>query len=99
MVLGYIGVQKNPMPEKKKREKVVAEITLTHLTELAEEMGCSMTREEAIAFLNQRGRAYDMWKHMMHAGEEYIKTTLAKREHTPLLAISRHTAQRGRIAV
>jgi hypothetical protein len=46
-----------------------------------------MTQEDAIAFLNRNGRAYDMWKHMMRAGEEYIKQTLQRespaRFHTP----------------
>ena len=37
-----------------------------------------MTREDAIAFLNHNGRAYDMWKHMMQAGEDYIKQTLQR---------------------
>jgi hypothetical protein len=64
------------MPEKKKREKVVAEITACHLTQLVRGMGRSLSREEAIAFLNQDGRAYDMWKHMMHAGEAYIACML-----------------------
>jgi len=37
-----------------------------------------MTQEDAIVFLNRNGRAYDMWKHMMRAGEEYIKQTLQR---------------------
>lgn len=64
------------MPDKKKREKVVAEITVAHLTLLVEEMGSSLSREEAVAFLNRGDRAYDMWKQMMRAGEQYIKSTL-----------------------
>jgi len=87
------------MTEKKKREKVVAEITLTHLTEFAQGMGLRMTRDEAIAFLNQNGHAYDMWKHMMQAGEEYIKSALAKREHPPVITISRNPGQRRHMAV
>ena len=87
------------MPEKKKREKVVAEITLTHLTELAEELGCGMTREEAVAFLNQKGRAYDMWKQMMHAGEAYIKSALDQHQRGRLVAVTRSTPQRNRLAV
>jgi hypothetical protein len=87
------------MTEKKRREKVVAEITLAHLTEFAEGLGLRMSREEAIAFLNQNGRAYDMWKHMMHAGEEYIKTTLAKRGSGHVVAMSRSTTQRRHVAV
>jgi hypothetical protein len=64
------------MTEKKKREKVVAELTLAHLMQLAEESGHSLSREDALIFLNQDGRAYAMWKHMMKAGEEYFKSTL-----------------------
>lgn len=64
------------MVQKKKREKVVAEITVAHLTQLVETQGKSLSVDEAVAFLNQGGRAYDMWKHMMRAGEEFIKTTL-----------------------
>jgi hypothetical protein len=71
------------MTEKKKRERVVAEITLSHLTQFAREMGRSLSHEEGVAFLNQEGRAYDMWKHMMLAGEEYIKSNLEK-SRTPL---------------
>ena len=66
------------MTEKKKREKVVAEITSTHVAEIAAEVGRSLNSEEVLAFLNSEGRAYEMWKHMMQAGEEYIKATLTK---------------------
>ena len=41
------------MTEMKKRERVVAEITLAHLTQFAREMGRSLSPEEAVAFLNQ----------------------------------------------
>jgi hypothetical protein len=64
------------MPEKRKREKVVAEITLAHLTQIAQETGRALTHEEGLEFLNQNGRAYAMWTKMMQAGEEYIKATL-----------------------
>ena len=64
------------MTDKKKRERVVAEITAAHLTMFVQSQGRSLTREQAVAFLNQGGRAYDMWKHMMHAGEQYIKSSL-----------------------
>ena len=69
------------MTEKKKRQKVNAEITVAHLIQFAHEVGTGMSHEDAIAFLNRDGRAYDMWKHMMQAGEEYIKQML-KREST-----------------
>jgi hypothetical protein len=64
------------MTEKKKREKVTAEITLAHLLEFAQESGLNLSREEAVAFFNQNGRAYAMWKEMMQAAEQYIKGTL-----------------------
>lgn len=64
------------MTQKKKRERVVAEITLSHLRQVARGLGRNLNEEEALAFLNQGGRAYDMWRHMMLAGEEYIKSSL-----------------------
>ena len=64
------------MTQKKQREKVVAEITTFHLTQMMQGLSQSLSREEAIAFLNQDGRAYEMWRHMMHAGEAYVKSTL-----------------------
>jgi hypothetical protein len=84
------------MTEKKKREKVVAEITLAHLIQFACETGKSLTRQEAIAFLNQDGRAYDMWKQMMQAGEQYIKSTL-QREGTLRMPVP--LSQRRRMVV
>lgn len=72
------------MTEKKKREKVVAEITVAHLTEFAGAIGRSMNEDEAIAFLNKEGRAYEMWKHMMHAAEEYIKSALQRQSRFPV---------------
>lgn len=72
------------MTQKKKREKVVAEITLAHLMQLALENGHSLTQDEAIAFLNQDGRAYAMWKQMMQAGEEYIKSSLRRSSRNPV---------------
>lgn len=86
------------MTEKKKREKVVAEITIAHLAQFARELGRHLSQEEAIAFLNQDGRAYAMWKHMMHAGEEYIKSTLDRQPRNPV-PISRSYAQRSRAAM
>jgi hypothetical protein len=81
---------------RKPRERVVAEITLAHLSQFAEQMGRSLSSEEALAFLNQIGRAYEMWKRMMHAGEDYLKTALQTR--TPV-QIARPGANRGVIAV
>ncbi len=64
--------------QKKKywREKVTAEITLTHVQAFAQEMGTKVTTEEVTAFLNQNGMAQRLWIHMMKAGEQYIKSGL-----------------------
>ncbi len=66
------------MREKKKREKVVAEITTAHLIQFMQEQGRSLDRQQAVNFLNEDGRAYLMWKQMMYAGENYIKDVLAQ---------------------
>lgn len=66
------------MTERKKRQKVSAEITTDHLIQFARELGAAMNQDDAVAFLNRNGRAYDMWKHMMRAGEDYIKQTLQR---------------------
>jgi hypothetical protein len=60
------------MTDKKDRERVVAEITLSHLMRLGNEQGCPVSREQALAFLNHKGQAFEMWKHMMQAAEEFI---------------------------
>jgi hypothetical protein len=79
------------MPKKKQREKVVAEITTFHLTQLAQTaFGRELSREEAIAFLNDGDRAYDMWKHMMHAGEAYIQSTIRTAGAGQLCSMERH---------
>ena len=79
------------MPKKKQREKVVAEITTFHLTQLAQTaLGRELSREEAIAFLNDGDRAYAMWKHMMHAGEAYIQSTIRTAAAGQLCAMERH---------
>ena len=59
------------MTEKRKRDKVIAEITLCYLMRLAGEQGLHVSMEEALVFLNQDS-AYEMWKHMMQAGEDFI---------------------------
>ena len=64
------------MTDKKDRERVIAEITLSHLMSLGNEQGCPVSREQALAFLNQEGRAFEMWKHMMQAAEEFIASSL-----------------------
>lgn len=71
------------MPEKKKRERVVAEISVTHLRQLALDMGQQLSEADALAFLNQQGHAYDMWKEMMRAGENYLRACIAVHPPSP----------------
>ena len=74
------------MTQKKDRDRVMAEITLSHLLRLANEQGCSVSPEQARVFLNEEGRAYEMWMHMMQAGEEFITASLlqitSRQRHT-----------------
>ena len=63
------------MTPKRNRDRVMAEITPFHLLRLATEHGCTLSREQAIAFLNQE-HAQDMWQHMMQAGLDFIACTL-----------------------
>jgi len=60
------------------RERVTAEITLSHLVRLASEQGFHVSREEALAFLNQEGRAFEIWKLMMKAAEDFITRSLLR---------------------
>ncbi len=57
---------------------MLAEITLSHVLRLATEQGSPVSREQALAFLNQEGRAFEMWKHMMQAGEEIVAGSLLR---------------------
>jgi archaeosine-15-forming tRNA-guanine transglycosylase len=59
------------------REKITAEITLAHVLQFAKEAGSHMNAAEVAVFLNEQGRAQAVWTHMMEAGEEYIKSSLA----------------------
>jgi len=58
---------------------VMAEITLPHLLRLANEHGCSISQQQAAAFLNQEGHAYEKRKHMMGAGEEFVASSPLQR--------------------
>ena len=60
------------------REKVTAEITVAHVVQFAREAGSNMSAAEVAAFLNEKGRAHDVWTHMMQAGEKYIKSSLER---------------------
>ena len=63
------------MTQKRNRDRVMAEITPFHLMRLANERGCDLSREQAMAFLNQE-RAQEMWKQMMQAGLDFIACSL-----------------------
>jgi hypothetical protein len=71
------------MSEKKDRERVIAEITLSHLMRLGNEQGCPVSREQALTFLNQEGQAFEMWKHMMKAAEDFIARSLLRHSLSP----------------
>jgi len=66
------------MPLRKRRRKVVAEITTDHLIKLMLEQGSVLDPQQAVNFLNEEGRAYVMWKLMMYAAESYIKSVLGE---------------------
>ena len=75
---------------------MIAEITLSHVIRLGNEQGCPVSREQALAFLNQEGRAFEMWKHMMQAAEGLIAGSLFQHslapEHTTDLRLSHPVA-------
>ena len=71
------------MTGKKDRERVIAEITLSHLIRLGNEQGCPVSRQPALAFLNQEGQAFEMWKHMMQAAEDFIAGSLFRHSLSP----------------
>ncbi len=66
------------MWKRRKRDKVVAEITAAHVIMLMQEQGEFLGRQQAVDFLNEHGRAQTMWTQMMYAGENYIKSVLAQ---------------------
>jgi hypothetical protein len=70
---------RNATGSKKWRERVLAEITVAHVVEFAREAGDEMSRTQAESFLNENGQAYEMWKQMMRAGEEFIKSHMHAR--------------------
>ena len=43
---------------------------------LGNEQGCPVSREQALTFLNHKGRAFEIWKHMMQPVEEFIVGSL-----------------------
>jgi hypothetical protein len=66
----------NELKKKCWREKVTAEITVTHVQEFAQELGAKLEAAEVAQFLNHNGLAQNVWIHMMEAGEQYIKSSL-----------------------
>ena len=66
----------NAILDRNKREKVIAELTCCHLMLMANAIGIDLSRNEAIAFLNEDGHAHEMWRRMMKAGQEYVLSTL-----------------------
>jgi hypothetical protein len=62
----------------RRRNRVVAEITLAHIRQLAIKFGCPAGEDHVLAFLNEDGHAYAMWMRMMEADEEFIKSNLPR---------------------
>ena len=81
------------MADKKDRERVIAEVTLSHLIRLADEQGRPVSRQQALKFLNEEGQAFEMWKHMMQAAEEFIAASLLR--HPPGIPEHRQFASGG----
>src|ERR1700758_1260786 len=52
----------------RRRGKVVAEITLAHIRQLAFMFGWPVGEDHVLALLNLGGHAYGMWMRMMQAG-------------------------------
>ncbi len=68
----------NELKKKCWREKVTAEITVTHVQEFAQELGAKLDAAEVAQFLNHNGLAQNVWIHMMEAGEQFIKSNLQR---------------------
>jgi len=72
------------MSEKKNRERMIAEVRLSRVIRLGNEDGCRVTRPQAFGFLNRERRAFEMWKHMMLAAEEFIVGSLFAHSFSPV---------------
>jgi hypothetical protein len=68
----------NELKKKCWREKVTAEITVTHVQEFAQELGAKLDAAEVAQFLNHNGLAQNVWIQMMEAGEQFIKSSLQR---------------------
>ena len=64
------------MAKKRNRKKATAEITLFHLILLANAHGYRVSHEQAMAFLNEKASAQEIWKQMMQAGLDFIPCSL-----------------------
>lgn len=62
----------------RRRNRVVAEITVAHIRQLATRFGCPASEDQVFSFLNEDGHAYALWMRMMQAGEEFIKSNLPR---------------------
>jgi hypothetical protein len=86
----------NPMSHMKLRRynmktKVIAEITVSHLTAFAAELGCSLAQNEALEMLNRNGMAQELWTRMMHAAEDYTKALVRRPSARDLAPKDRET--------
>jgi hypothetical protein len=61
-----------------RRNRVVAEITLAHIRQLAATFGYPAGETHVLSFLNEGGHAYGMWMCMMQAGENFIKSNFPR---------------------
>ena len=59
------------------RNKVVAQVTLAHIRQLAFMFGYPISEDYVLAFLNV-DHVYGMWMRMVQAGEDFIKSNLPK---------------------
>jgi hypothetical protein len=62
----------------RRRDRVVAEITVAHIRQLAMRFGCPASEDHVLTFLNEDGHAYAQWMRMKQAGEEFIKSNLPR---------------------
>jgi hypothetical protein len=84
-------------PADKTRKRVVAEITISHLTRFAAEIGRELGQNEAIGLLNRGELAYEMWVHMMQAAEQCIKAALVRQHSSGAVEVTRATVERPHV--
>ena len=64
------------MAKKRNRERVTGEITLFHLILLANKHGYRVSHEQAMAFLNEKESAQEIWRQIMQGGLDFIPCSL-----------------------